>query len=122
MHWRGRWRRGYNQSKLLAQVLSKTLGQQSHWKPRVVDNLIASPRKKAQHHMDRQQRQINTLGRYTTNRSFSHQSVLIIDDVVTTGNTLEAVAATLAKAGATRIDAWCLARAPQTHEVTAPSI
>ena len=122
MHWRGRWRRGYNQSKLLAQVLSKTLGQQSHWKPRVVDNLIASHRKKAQHHMDRQQRQINTLGRYTTNRSFSHQSVLIIDDVVTTGNTLEAVAATLAKAGATRIDAWCLARAPQTHEVTAPSI
>jgi predicted amidophosphoribosyltransferase len=56
--------------------------------------------------MDRQQRQINTLGRYSTNRSFSHQSVLIIDDVVTTGNTLEAVAATLAKAGATLIDAW----------------
>ena len=122
MHWRGRWRRGYNQSKLLAQVLSKTLGQRSHWKPPIADNLIASPRKKAQHHMDRQQRLINTLGRYTTNRSFSQQSVLIIDDVVTTGTTLEAVATTLRKAGAARIDAWCLARATQTHEVTAPSI
>ena len=113
MHWRGRWRRGYNQSRLLAQVLSQTGKQQSLYRLPMVDKLRASPRKRAHHHMDRQQRLKSSRGRYTTNASFSGLSVLIIDDVVTTGTTLEAVAETLKRAGAVRIDAWCLARAPE---------
>ena len=116
MHWRGRWRRGYNQSRLLAQVLSRGVAQQYQCRPPVVDKLRASPRKRAHHHMDRQQRLKNSRGRYTTNASFGGQSVLIIDDVVTTGTTLEAVAETLKRAGAVRIDAWCLARAPDFSE------
>lgn len=110
MHWRGRWGRGYNQSRLLAQVLNKEIGRQLQ--SPVTDCLKARPRKKAQHHMDRAQRIINSQGRYTTKKSFKGHSVLIVDDVVTTGATLDAVAETLAKAGAARIDAWCLARAP----------
>ena len=66
--------------------------------------------------MDRAQRIINSQGRYSTKKSFGGQSLLIIDDVITTGATLEAVAETLAKAGAARIDAWCLARAPQIQK------
>ena len=115
MHWRGRWGRGYNQSRLLAQVLNKELGRQLQTP--VADCLKARSRKKAQHHMDRAQRIINSQGRYTTKKSFSGHSVLIVDDVLTTGATLDAVAETLAKAGAARIDAWCLARAPQIYDV-----
>lgn len=114
MHWRGRWRRGYNQSRLLAQVVSRRLEQPAQQRPPVTDSLITSPRKKAQHHMGRQQRRINSQGRYRTHQSFANQSILIIDDVITTGATLEAVAEALSKAGANHIDAWCLARAPQT--------
>ena len=117
MHWRGRWVRGYNQSKLLAQVLSKELGRQHRTSPPVADCLSASSRAKAQHHMDRAQRIINSQGRYTTKKCLSGQSILIVDDVITTGATLEAVAETLVKAGAARIDAWCLARAPQIQRV-----
>ena len=113
MHWRGRWDRGYNQSRLLAQVLSLTFEQKSHRRTPVINSLRASPRKKAQHHIDRQQRLVSSRGRYTTRASFPNQSLLIIDDVVTTGATLEAVAKTLARAGAVRIDAWCLAQAPE---------
>jgi len=116
MHWRGRWVRGYNQSKLLAQALSKELGLQLRTSPPVADCLSASSRAKAQHHMDRAQRIINSQGRYTTKKCLSGQSILIVDDVITTGATLEAVAETLAKAGAARIDAWCLARAPQIQK------
>ena len=36
----------------------------------------------------------------------------LVDDVLTTGTTANAAAAILLRAGATRVDVWCLARTP----------
>lgn len=40
------------------------------------------------------------------------RSLLVVDDVMTTGATLEAVTRSLLRAGASGVHAWCLARAP----------
>ena len=39
--------------------------------------------------------------------------IAVIDDVLTTGATAEAIARLLRKAGASRIDIYCLARTPK---------
>ena len=38
---------------------------------------------------------------------------VLVDDVVTTGNTVTELARELVAAGAERVEVWCLARAPQ---------
>ncbi len=43
--------------------------------------------------------------------------VAIVDDVVTTGSTLAALARVLLEAGATGVDAWCVARARSPEQV-----
>ena len=42
--------------------------------------------------------------------SFAGRHLALIDDVMTTGATLEAAAAALLQAGADRVDAWVVAR------------
>ena len=45
----------------------------------------------------------------------AHAPVIVVDDVMTTGATLEEVAATLKRAGAERVVNWVVARTPPTH-------
>ncbi len=120
MHWRRRWYRGYNQSYVLARVLSQALWRQHGIRTPVRNLLTARRRAHAQHEMNRLERSQNAQHRYSTDARLQGQRLLIIDDVVTTGTTLGAIAACLADAGAARIEAWCLARAPQAGTTRSP--
>ena len=112
MHWRRRWYRGYNQSDLLARVVSQVVYQQSGVRVPVRNLVRAHGGSRPQHRMNRLERRHNVRNRYSTKADLAGRSLLIVDDVITTGTTLGAVASCLAEAGARRVEAWCLARAP----------
>ena len=44
--------------------------------------------------------------------AIAHRHVALVDDVMTSGATLREAAATLLRAGASRVDTWVLARTP----------
>jgi len=52
----------------------------------------------------------NAFQLHSTNSNFNGKHVAIIDDVMTTGNTVNEVARCIKKVGAGRVDIWCIAR------------
>lgn len=91
--------RGYNQAQLLAQELSRYEGI-----PPVVPLLARSRDTEPQNKLTRQKRAANVEAAFTINQSVLSeglpQRVLLIDDVLTTGNTLNACAKALLAEGA----------------------
>ena len=114
LHWRRLWRRGFNQSELLGRQL------RAHC-PAFNDIPLDHRRVRrkqptaAQSGMNARQRAGNLVGAFTVTRPCDNLRVAIVDDVLTTGATAAAVAEVLARAGASHIEVWCLARtaAPQ---------
>ncbi len=60
-------------------------------------------------------RRRNLSGAFSVNGRLDRQHILLIDDVMTTGATLNELACTLKKAGAERVEAWVIARALKQH-------
>ena len=50
---------------------------------------------------------------FTLRHNVSGQRIVLIDDVFTTGTTLNTLAATLKRAGATHVEAWTIAKTPE---------
>ncbi len=103
--------RGYNQSFLLALPLSMKIHKPIYKQSlrRVVDT-------QSQVGLDRHERLNNVSGAfYAEPRIVSGKNVLLIDDVSTTGSTLEACASALKLAGANDIVGLTLARAVHTN-------
>lgn len=99
--------RGYNQTLELARALTSILPLQ------VVPDaaqLVRAPRE--QIGQTAAQRRRNLRGAFAIDRDLSGKRVALLDDVMTTGATLEALAQAARKAGAAHIEAWALARAP----------
>jgi ComF family protein len=99
--------RGYDQAKLLARQLSRRS------KLPYVDCL----RRSGQTHQvgaSRQERlrQLETAFRVSKGRIINDQKVILVDDVVTTGATLEVAAATLKEAGVRHLNALVFAQPP----------
>ncbi len=110
-----RWRllkRRYNQAALLARALGESTG-----KPVMVDALTRWRKTESQGHKSRTERARNIAGafRVTPRRALDLRGkrVLLVDDVLTTGATLEACATALHSAGAASVMALTLARAPR---------
>jgi ComF family protein len=99
-------RRGYDQATLLATTLARKA------RLRCISCLSRTTQTE-QHGSSRLQRlqQLSTAFRVTRGRPLQGQDVILVDDVVTTGATLEAAAAVLQAAGARRIDAVVFAQA-----------
>jgi ComF family protein len=98
--------RGYNQALLLAhQVASVVRGEV------VVDALIREERP-PQQSLAAAERLLNLQGAFRCPQptQVTNQSIILIDDVVTTGATLSACTDTLAEAGARRVSALAFAR------------
>ena len=107
MHARRRRERGYNQSTLLAGQLSKTWGvPKSNHLCRVRDTL-------QQAKLSAAERRVNVDRAFAVTRpeAFLNKNVLVIDDVVTTGSTVNACAEALKAAGALQVRVIAAARA-----------
>ncbi len=99
--------RGYNQSALLAKELSKKLGLD-------IDQslLIRAKNTLPQVSATREGRRENVQGSFRCDGPADGRSVILVDDVATTGSTLSACAAVLKGAGASSV--WCLVLARES--------
>ena len=101
--------RGYNQAALLANALG-VLTQ----KPVLADALTRHAPTPSQGGLDRKRRQRNVARAFsvTKRERVAGKRILLIDDVLTTGATVNACAPTLLHAGAGAVDVLVLARVP----------
>ena len=107
LHTRRTRERGYNQSELLAAELSK-------WTGMLIEARALRRTRNTPPQVDMEsyeERKHNTDGAFECVSDMDGVSVLLIDDVVTTGNTMSACAASLKTAGAASV--WGLALARQ---------
>jgi ComF family protein len=109
LHWWRLFRRRYNQAALLAAALGRIAG-----KP-VLPDLVRRRRATAsQGHLGPAERRRNVAGAFALapgrRGAVEGRRVLLVDDVLTTGATAEAVAEPLLEAGARAVDLLALAR------------
>jgi ComF family protein len=106
LHWLRRWRRGFNQSELLAGVVGRRSGIA------VSDAMTRRRSTNPQAGLTGAQRRLNVSGAFAVRKRphIEGRRVLLVDDVFTTGATAAAAAAALRRAGATRVSVLALAR------------
>jgi len=101
--------RGYNQAAMLANWLAQSLEIRTdeHCLRRIQDTL-------AQQGLDARARRRNLLQAFALAPGAEVEGLhlAVVDDVLTTGATAESLARLLIKAGARRVDVYCLARTP----------
>ena len=100
--------RGYNQSECIAKGLSGSLNA-----PVLTDVLLRQVHTKTQTKMNKEERWDNVSGAFVIdNMDFiDNKHVLLVDDVITTGATIEHCANTLLENSKCRVSIACLARA-----------
>lgn len=103
--------RGYNQTWLLAQHLSASLGR-----PARHDVLLRARHTERLMRLDAEARRAQIAGAFEVSEAalphIRRRHIAVVDDVLTTGATLDEVARTLREAGARSVSAWVLARTP----------
>jgi ComF family protein len=101
------WRRGFNQSSLVASAISRTLGIASN--PLALRRVRPTPPLKG---MSLLQRRKTVAGAFQVRnkRVIAGKTVILVDDVLTTGSTAEACARALKRAGAARVELISRAR------------
>jgi ComF family protein len=106
LHWWRRWRRGYNQSETLARAVARRLSLPCRplWLRRVRHTPLQTLQAPSARHA-------NVRGAFRARRGASPRgrTVLLIDDVLTTGSTCSEAARALKDAGADRIVVGVLA-------------
>src|SRR5258708_29535583 len=107
LHWRKRWKRGFNQSEMLSRVLPRRIGCD------VVQALSRNRATPPQTGLTNAQARDNVAGAFEVSRrhNVKGQHVLLVDDVLTTGATVSAAARALKRSGADRVTVLTLARA-----------
>lgn len=98
--------RGYNQSLEIARVVAKQLTLPLNWKDAQRIRPTAP-----QTELPRDQRRKNVRGAFKANETFSGKRIAVIDDVMTSGHTVNALANCLLRSGAADVRVWVIARA-----------
>ncbi len=98
--------RGFNQSLLLAKNLSDRKRI-----PLLMDSLLKKSETRPQLGLSKNERRLNLKGAFRTNRKFTGMRLLLIDDVMTTGSTVNECSKELLLAGAEEVTVLTLARA-----------
>jgi ComF family protein len=113
LHWRRLFTRRYNQAALLARVVVRTAVPDREL--RLVPDLLRRQRwTGSQAGLKARERRRNVRQAFDVHprwrKLVAQKSVLLVDDVLTTGATAEACALALARAGAAQVDVLTLAR------------
>jgi ComF family protein len=112
LHWTHLWQRGFNQAEWFARDLSRRYNI-----PCLTDALIRKRSGVAQQSLRREQRLKNLQNifqiRPKHHSLFINKHIVVIDDVITTGATVENISRLLKDAGAASISVWALARTPK---------
>ncbi|MEE9342155.1 MAG: ComF family protein [Gammaproteobacteria bacterium] len=105
LHRKRLFTRGYNQSIELARPIQNATGIP-------IDNTLCKRiiHTEAQSLLPASQRRKNIRGAFKIARKIDNTHIVIVDDVMSTGSTLNELANALLKAGARQVDAWVLAR------------
>jgi ComF family protein len=111
IHWRRLLGRGFNQASLLAGSLQQLAPELAGvtLQDRLLRRCRPTP---AQSSLNAQQRARNLSDAFKLKGAVKGKRIAIIDDVMTTGATGEAIARALKAAGAEDVQLWCLARTP----------
>jgi len=97
--------RGFNQAIEIARVVSRRTGI-------ALCHALARPQDtSAQAGLGRRERQRNVRGAFAAVAPVAGRRVALLDDVMTSGATVDAATGALLAAGAARVDAWVVARA-----------
>ena len=107
--------RGFNQAAMLARWLSRQLDLPCE--ENVVHRIQDTS---AQQDLDAKARKRNLRNAFalTTDAHVKGRHLALVDDVLTTGATAQALARLLMNAGAVRVDVYCLARTPKPGDAT----
>ena len=102
--------RGYNQAVEIARPIARALRAP-------LDFLVLTRTREtaAQAELPYAERVKNVRGAFHCSRALPNVAVAVVDDVMTTGATLDEIAATLKRAGAARVVNWVVARTPPPH-------
>lgn len=99
------WERGFNQSGLVARELARLWGI-----PADSNILTRTKRTRSLKGLNHAQRRKAVAGAFKSSERASGRTVILVDDVLTSGSTAEACARALQRAGAGRIELICWAR------------
>lgn len=99
--------RGFNLSQLLAHNLSQ------HISCPVLEQVLKKTHRSEQRRLSGRERRSKDTGLISGEADLTGRHLLIIDDVMTTGATLEQAARLLKQQGASTVGAWCFARTPR---------
>ncbi|QHB34361.1 DNA utilization protein GntX [Yersinia canariae] len=99
------WRRGYNQTDLLARPLAHWLG--CHYSNTTLRRIRATP---PQQQLKAAARRQNMQGIFHCMESVRGQHIALLDDVVTTGSTVNEIAKLLWAQGIASLQVWCICR------------
>jgi ComF family protein len=97
--------RGFNQALEIAKVLTKGQSEKLDYK-NVIRQKITPP----QASLPLKQRVKNIKGAFSVSGNLTGKRIAIVDDVMTTGASINELAKTLKNAGATHVECWVIAR------------
>jgi ComF family protein len=114
LHWRRQWARRFNQSALLAEVIAKAGGVPvAHG---ALKRVKATPQQVG---LSQAERAANVQGAFGVpapgKAAVAGRSLLLVDDVLTSGATVDACARALLRAGAAHVDVLVFARVVAPH-------
>ena len=107
LHRRRTWTRGFNQAALVANELSKRLGLRAE--SRLLRRVRPTPPLKGMS-LSQRKRTVQGAFRVAPDADLRGRTIVLVDDVLTTGSTSEACAKALQRAGAERVELVSWAR------------
>ncbi len=104
LHWMRRWQRRYNQAELLGREISK------RWNVPLKSVVRRRKATAPQAGLTNSKRRLNVSGAFIAKKRLDDLSILLVDDVLTTGASAASCARALKRAGARRVTVLALAR------------